>query len=79
MGYWELVEAYFRSDNVVTQHLESYNQFVEERLPEIIEEHSVIDPEVGDLVIEIKDHKLELPMIGEKINQEEGSTPWRQE
>ncbi len=61
MSYWSLVDAYYKDHSVATQHIESYNQFVEERIREIIEEHSVIDPEVGDVVIEIKDFYLDKP------------------
>lgn len=62
---WEVVEAYFREYTPVSQQIESYNQFITERLPEIIEEHSTIDPEVGNLVIEVKDFHLEKPHIEE--------------
>ena len=65
MGYWELVDAYFKNETLVSQQIDSYNQFVEERIPEIIEEHSTIDPEVGDLVIEVKGHHIEQPFVTE--------------
>ena len=58
MGYWELIDAHFKHNTLVSQHIDSYNQFIEERLPQLIEENNVIDPEVGQLVIEIKDYHL---------------------
>ncbi len=65
MSYWELIDAYFRDESFVTQQIESYNQFVNETIPAIIEEQSVIDPEMGDFKIELRGVHLEKPYITE--------------
>ncbi len=64
--WWELVDAYYRDHTLVSQHIESYNQFVEETIPEIIEENSVIDPGIGNFRIEIRGFHLEKPRAGDK-------------
>ncbi len=65
MDTWALIEAQFRDETLVSQQIDSYNQFVEETIPEIIEENSVIDPEIGDFKIELKGVHIERPMAVE--------------
>ena len=65
MDRWAVVDAYFRDETLVTQQIESYNQFVHEVIPEIIEEQGVIDPELGDFKIELKGVHLERPIVVE--------------
>jgi DNA-directed RNA polymerase beta subunit len=65
MDRWALIDAYFRDETVVSQQIESYNQFIHETIPDVIEENQVIDPEVGDFRIELKGVHLERPMVTE--------------
>ncbi len=65
MDRWALIDAYFRDETLVSQQIESYNQFVNETIPEIIEENQVIDPEVGDFRIELKGVHIEKPLATE--------------
>ena len=65
MDRWALIDAYFQDETLVTQQIESYNQFINETIPDIVEENKVIDPEVGDFKIELKDIHIEKPITTE--------------
>jgi DNA-directed RNA polymerase subunit B len=52
---WSLMEGFFREKGLVRQHLDSYNEFVERGLQEIINE-------VGEILIEIPDFSLKIKL-----------------
>jgi len=43
MDKWALVESYFEYAGPINQRLKSFDQFIEEKVPEIVEEQSVIE------------------------------------
>jgi DNA-directed RNA polymerase subunit B len=57
---WPLMEAFFREKGLVRQHLDSYNEFVERGLQEIVNEVGEIPIEVPDLSFKIKLGKVEV-------------------
>jgi DNA-directed RNA polymerase beta subunit len=59
----ELLESYLRSNSVVQHQLESYNRFTSITLHKIIENHSVIEPEVSDFAIKLGNIRLEPPKV----------------
>lgn len=67
---WVLVEAFIREKGLVKQHLDSYNDFVERKLQEIINEQGIIETDIPGLYIRLG--KIE---IGKPIAREaDGST-----
>lgn len=58
---WTIVKAFFEEKGLVRQHLDSYNRFVRELLPEIIKEHREI-PITADLKLVIRDYKIGRPV-----------------
>lgn len=66
MDTWPVVEAFFKEKGLVRQHLDSYNDFVERRLQEIIKEYKEIKLDVeGDKKIEFGEIRLEKPEVVE--------------
>ncbi|XXC01184.1 DNA-directed RNA polymerase subunit B [Thermogladius sp. KZ2Tp1] len=58
---WTLMKAFFEEKGLVRQHLDSYNRFVRELLPEIMREYREI-PITADLKLVIKDYKIGKPV-----------------
>src|SRR3989338_5764748 len=69
MRNWELIEAYFRNKNFAQMEIDSFNQFVEKKLPEIIDENSEIVPKIEEVRIEISD----IEVLGPRIVEADGS------
>ena len=57
---WSLMEGFFREKGLVRQHLDSYNEFVERGLQEIINEVGEILIEIPDFLFKIKLGKVEV-------------------
>lgn len=71
MDIWAPLKAFFKEKGLVRQHLDSYNNFVENRLQQIIDEMEKIE-----LDIEGFDVKLGRVRIGEpSIREADGSRP----
>jgi DNA-directed RNA polymerase subunit B len=65
MRNWELIEAYFRNKNFAQMEIDSFNQFVEKKLPEIIDENREIVPKIEEVRIEISDIEVLRPRVVE--------------
>ncbi len=65
MQNWELIQAYFRDKNFAQMEIDSFDQFVEKKLPEIVEENSEIIPKIEEVKIELSDIEVEKPKIVE--------------
>ncbi len=65
MRNWELIEAYFRNKNFAQMEIDSFNQFVEKKLPEIIDESGEIIPKIEEVKIEISNIEVLKPRIVE--------------
>jgi DNA-directed RNA polymerase subunit B len=65
MQNWELVEAYFRNKNFAQMEIDSFNQFVEKKLPEIVKENNEIVPKIEEVKIELSDIEVQKPKIVE--------------
>ncbi|MCX6643550.1 MAG: DNA-directed RNA polymerase subunit B, partial [Candidatus Bathyarchaeota archaeon] len=50
---WDLMKSFFAEEGLVKQHLESYNDFVEHTLQQIIDE-------IGGITIEVPNHSYEI-------------------
>jgi len=65
MHNWELIDAYFRGKNFAQMEIDSFNQFVEKKLPQIVEENSEIIPKIEEVKIELSDIEIMRPKIVE--------------
>lgn len=64
MDKWPLVEAYYKHAGPIYQRLKSFDQFIEKKIPEIVEEHSVIESN-NDVSIKLSDVSISSPEIVE--------------
>ncbi|MEK6902105.1 MAG: DNA-directed RNA polymerase subunit B, partial [archaeon] len=65
---WEnysLVESWFKSKNFAQMNITSYNQFVDDRLQEIIKENKIITPKIEEVRIELEEIEVLKPRIVE--------------
>jgi DNA-directed RNA polymerase subunit B len=62
---WTLVEAFIREGGLVKHQLDSFNDFVEKRLQEIINENSVIETENKGLYIRLEKIEVGKPRVRE--------------
>ncbi len=63
---WEnytLLESWFKSRNFAQMNIDSYNQFVDDRLHEIVNENKTITPKIEEVRIELEDIEVLKPRI----------------
>lgn len=72
---WEIVEAYFKSRGLVRQHLDSFNDFIKNRLQEIIDEQGEIDTEIPGLKIKLGKIRVGKPRVREADRGDREITP----
>lgn len=66
---WDLIKAYYRENNAIKQNVDSYNQFVFEKVIEIINENATITSRVED--VELRIHNIQI--LRPQIIEEDGS------
>ena len=62
-GGWALIENYLANKNFAKMETDSFNQFVEKKLPEIVEENREIVPKIEEVRVEISDIEVLRPRI----------------
>ncbi|MGC9106334.1 MAG: DNA-directed RNA polymerase subunit B [Thermoprotei archaeon] len=62
---WALIESYFRENGLVRQHLDSFDDFVRNKLQEIIDEQGEIKPEIPNLKIKLGKIRIDKPKVRE--------------
>ena len=60
---WPVIDAFFLEKGIAKQEIDSFNQFVEKKLPEIVEENKEIVPKIEEVRVELSDIKIEKPRI----------------
>lgn len=65
MVYHELTDAYLRQKSLVQQNLDSYNRFLDEKMQEIVEAQTQIEPQVEGYLIKLGKIRAEKPMVTE--------------
>jgi DNA-directed RNA polymerase subunit B" len=65
MYNWEVVDALFKENPLVKQHLDSYNEFVNNKIHKVIEEMKQIDTNKEGCVIKLHKIRLETPVATE--------------
>ncbi|RLE54622.1 MAG: DNA-directed RNA polymerase subunit B [Thermoprotei archaeon] len=72
---WTLVEAFIREKGLVRQHIESFNDFIERRLQQIIDEIKVVETNIPGLYIKLGKIEVGKPMVKEADGSESEITP----
>jgi DNA-directed RNA polymerase subunit B len=62
---WEIIKSYFRSKGLVRQHLDSYNEFVQKVLQQIIDEQGEIVTEIPGLKVKLGKIRVDKPSVRE--------------
>lgn len=65
MDTWPLIESFYRGKSIAEQDIKSFNQFIEEKLPEIVKENQVIVPKIEEVRVEIDNIQVLKPRIVE--------------
>ncbi|MCD6247643.1 MAG: DNA-directed RNA polymerase subunit B'' [Candidatus Diapherotrites archaeon] len=65
MDTWPLIESFFRGKSIAEQEIKSFNQFVDEKLPQIVNENQVIVPKIEEVRVEIDNIQVLRPRIVE--------------
>ncbi|HLC38484.1 MAG TPA: DNA-directed RNA polymerase subunit B'' [Candidatus Norongarragalinales archaeon] len=63
--FFEVTASFLRDNTIVDQHLESFNNFVESVMQEIVDAQSVIEPQIEGLSVKLGKIRAEKPMITE--------------
>ncbi len=62
---WPLIYDYFKEKSFAEQEINSFNQFVEEKLPQIVKENGEIVPKIEEVRVEIANIEVLKPRIVE--------------
>lgn len=62
---WPIIQAYFKNRNFAQMEINSFNQFVDLKLKEIVEENKEIIPKIEEVKIELSDIEVQKPKITE--------------
>jgi len=62
---WALIDSYFRDKNIAQMEIDSFNQFVEKKLPEIVEENKEVVPKIEEVKVEFENINVLKPRIVE--------------
>ena len=67
MGFgWELIKSYYKNNNVIQQNIDSYNQFIFVKVPQIIRENASILSRVEDVEIKLNNVQILRPQLVEE-------------
>ncbi|MBS3058073.1 MAG: DNA-directed RNA polymerase subunit B'' [Candidatus Diapherotrites archaeon] len=62
---WPLIQSFFRERNFASMEINSFNQFVDMKIKEILEENKEIVPKIEEVKIELSDIEIQRPKITE--------------
>lgn len=65
MDTWPLIESFFRGKSIAEQEIRSFNQFIDEKLPQIVSENQIIVPKIEEVRVEIDNIQVLKPRIVE--------------
>ncbi|MBI4052614.1 MAG: DNA-directed RNA polymerase subunit B'' [Candidatus Diapherotrites archaeon] len=65
MDKWPLIDSYFLNRSIAKMEVDSFNQFIEKKLPEIVSENGEIIPKIEEVKIELSDIEVLKPRIVE--------------
>ncbi len=73
---WPLLQSFFEEKGLVRQHLDSYNDFIEHQLQEIVDEVGEVLPDIPGFQIKFGKIKIEKPQIREADGALKEITPF---
>ena len=62
---WSLIDSYFRDKDIAQMEIDSFNQFVQKKLPEIIQENKEVVPKIEEVKVEFEKVDILKPRIVE--------------
>jgi len=72
---WIVMQAFFREKGLVRQHLDSYNDFIEKKLQEIINEQKIVPVNIPGFYIKLGKIRIGEPMVKEADGSTHPVTP----
>ena len=72
---WSILKAFFKEKGLVRQHLDSFNDFVENQMQEIVDDSGQIIPEIPGYKIRFGQIAVETPIIREADGAKKEITP----
>lgn len=72
---WVLLKAFFKEKGLVRQHLDSFNDFIETQMQEIVDETKQIIPDIPDFYIKFGNISVKQPMVREADGAKKEITP----
>ncbi|MHA1847212.1 MAG: DNA-directed RNA polymerase subunit B [Promethearchaeota archaeon] len=74
---WALLQAFFEEKGLVRQHLDSYNDFIDNQLQEIVDEIGEVLPDIPGFKIRFGKIKVDIPQIREADGALKEITPYQ--
>ncbi len=65
MYNWEIAKAYLEENPLVQQHIDSYNEFIDEGIHDVVEQQEAIETDKGNLEIQFHEIRTEKPRVTE--------------
>ncbi|RLG72851.1 MAG: DNA-directed RNA polymerase subunit B'', partial [Thermoprotei archaeon] len=72
---WTIMKAFFEEKGLVRQQLDSYNDFVLNKLQEIVDEHGILETDIPGYYIKFGKIKIGKPMVREADGSRKEVTP----
>ncbi len=63
MNKWPVINSYFDGKNFADMEVASFNQFVEQKIPEVVEENDEIIPKIEEVKLELSEIEVLHPRI----------------
>ena len=63
MDGWPLINSYFKNRNFAQMEVDSFNQFVDKKLYEILDENKTVSPKIEEVRIELSKIEVQKPRI----------------
>ena len=63
MDGWTLINSYFKNRSFAQMEVDSFNQFVDKKLHEILEENKTVSPKIEEVRIELSKIEVQKPRI----------------
>ncbi|MFH0906163.1 MAG: DNA-directed RNA polymerase subunit B'' [archaeon] len=65
MDRWPLIKAYYNEINPIQQQINSFNQFIDQKIPEILEENCVIESGNNNVLVKLSNIEITNPQVVE--------------
>lgn len=65
MYNWEIAEAYLKENPLVQQHIDSYNEFIDHGIHDVVNQQEAIETDKGNLEIKFHEIRAEQPVVTE--------------